>query len=136
MSATIKVTGVRQLEKKLKKIPFKLRQNVMRKGMRRFTALIRNRARELAPVRTKRLRKSIINKVSTRAKSGEIIGRVYVDPSRHGVHYGHLVEYGSKTNTAQRFMTRSFDEFAKTHPDLFNSLVAGAFEETMRKLNI
>jgi len=122
-----------KLEKKLKRIPYKLRQKIMRKGMRRFTALIRNRARELAPVRTGKLKKSIVSKTSSRAKTGMIIGRVFVDPSRKGVHYGHIQEYGSMTRKqpARRFMTRAYEEFNDV--DLFGAIVNAAFREEMAK---
>ena len=129
-------TSFSKIEKRLKKIPYKVRQKVMRKGMRRFTALIRTRARELAPVRTKRLRKSIVNKVSSRAKTGMIIGRVYVDSSRHGVHYGHIQEYGSfvRKQPARRFMTRAFEEF--NDPDLFGHIVQAALTEELAKMGM
>ena len=134
MSVTIKVSGVKAMDKKLKKLPYRVRQNVMRKGMRRFTALIRNRARELAPVRTGRLKKSITSKVSSRAKTGMIIGRVYVDPSKKGVHYGHFVEWGGPKQSATRMMTRAYEEF--NDPDLFAGLVMAAMQEEMKKMGL
>ena len=134
MSVTIKVTGVKAMDKKLKTLPYRVRQNVMRKGMRRFTALIRNKARELAPKRTGNLKKSIINKVSSRAKSGMIIGRVYVDPSKKGVHYGHIVEYGGPNQIGSRMMTRAYESF--NDPDLFAGIVMAAMQEELKKLNL
>ena len=96
MSVRLEVdkTSFSIVNKRLKKLGYKVRQNVMRKGMRRFTAVIRNRARELAPVRTGNLKKSITSKTSSRAKTGMIIGRVFVSRKR-GVYYGHIQEYGS-----------------------------------------
>ena len=134
MSVRVEVYGVKEMDKRLKTLEYKVRQKVMRKGMRRFTALIREKARTLAPVQTGRLKKSIVSKTSSRAKSGMIIGRVYVDPSRKGVHYGHIQEYGSvvRKQPARRFMTRAYEEY--NDPDLFAGIVMAAFQEETRKL--
>jgi HK97 gp10 family phage protein len=134
MSVAIKVTGVKTMDKMLKTLQYKVRQKVMRKGMRRFTALVRNRARELAPVRTGNLKKSITSKTSSRAKTGMIIGRVYVDPTKKGVHYGHFAEWGSDKQPASRMMTRAFEEF--DDPDLFAAIVMAAFQEETKKLGL
>lgn len=133
MSVKIEIFGVKEMNKRLRTLQYKVRQNVMRKGMRRFTALIRNRARELAPVRTGRLKKSITSKTSSRAKTGLIIGRVFVT-TKKGVHYGHIQEYGSfvRKQPARRFMTRAYEEFNDT--GLFASIVMAAFQEEVRKL--
>ena len=134
MSVSVKVLGVKAMDKKLKTLTYKVRQKVMRKGMRRFTALVRNRARELAPVRTGKLKKSITSKTSSRAKTGMIIGKVFVDPSKKGVHYGHFVEWGSPKQPATRMMTRAFEEF--NDPSIFAGIVMAAMQEEMRKMKL
>jgi len=128
-------TSFNKVNQRLKKVSYKVRTNVMRKGMRRFTALIRNRARELAPVRTGNLKKSITSKTSSRAKTGMIIGRVFVSRKR-GVHYGHIQEYGSfvRKQPARRFMTRAFEEF--NDEDLFGHFVNAALNEELQKMGL
>ena len=128
-------TSFSNVNKRLKKVGYKVRTNVMRKGMRRFTAVIRNRARELAPVRTGNLKKSITSKTSSRAKTGMIIGRVFISRKR-GVHYGHIQEYGSyvRKQPARRFMTRAFEEF--NDEDLFGHFVNAALIEELRKMGL
>ena len=128
-------TSFNKVNQRLKKVSYKVRTNVMRKGMRRFTALIRNRARELAPVRTGNLKKSITSKTSSRAKTGMIIGRVFVSRKR-GVHYGHIQEYGSfvRKQPARRFMTRAFEDFYNS--DLFGHIVNAALDEELRKMGL
>jgi HK97 gp10 family phage protein len=128
-------TSFNKVNQRLKKVSYKVRTNVMRKGMRRFTALIRNRARELAPVRTGNLKKSITSKTSSRAKTGMIIGRVFVSRKR-GVHYGHIQEYGSfvRKQPARRFMTRAFEDF--NNSDLFGHIVNAALDEELRKMGL
>ena len=128
-------TSFNKVNQRLKKVSYKVRTNVMRKGMRRFTALIRNRARELAPVRTGNLKKSITSKTSSRAKTGMIIGRVFISRKR-GVHYGHIQEYGSfvRKQPARRFMTRAFEEF--NDEDLFGQFVNAALNEELQKMGL
>ena len=137
MSVKLEVdkTSFSKVNKRLKKVGYKVRTNVMRKGMRRFTAVIRNRARELAPVRTGNLKKSITSKTSSRAKTGMIIGRVFISRKR-GVHYGHIQEYGSfvRKQPARRFMTRAFEEF--NDEDLFGHFVNAALNEELQKMGL
>ena len=123
-----------KLEKNLKKLPFKLQRNIMRKGMRRFLSVIRKAAKENAPVRTGRLKKSIKSKVSLR-RNGNITGRVFVS-KKNGVHYGHFAEWGrhAKPQKAHRFMSRAFEEY--NDPDLFAAFVSAAFQEELKKMKL
>ena len=124
-----------KLEKNLKKLPNKLQRNIMRKGMRRFLSVIRKAAKENAPVRTGRLKKSIKSKVSLR-RNGNITGRVFVSPKKHGVHYGHFAEWGrhAKPQKAHRYMSRAFEQY--NDPDLFAAFVSAAFQEELKKMKL
>tara|TARA_R100000655_G_scaffold99311_1_gene143114 strand:+ start:479 stop:895 length:417 start_codon:yes stop_codon:yes gene_type:complete len=124
-----------KLEKNLKKLPNTVQRNVMRKGMRRFLSVIRKAAKENAPVKSGRLKKSITSKVSLR-RDGNITGRVFVSPKKHRVYYGHFAEWGrhSKPQKATRFMSRAFEQYSD--PDLFSAFVMAAFQEEMKKLKL
>ena len=140
ITMTIDKPHMNMINQTVKALPVKVQRNGMRKVMRRFTAAIRNKARTNAPVRTKRLRKSITNKVSIRYSSGVITGRVLVDSSKHGVHYGHLLEWGTPPhgkhpgNAGTRYMTRAFEELG-TQED-FRGFFVPTMAEEFRKLGI
>ena len=106
---SLSLTGEKELERKLKKLPAKVQRNIVRKGMRKGLALLRKEARSLAPVDTGRLKKAIKTKVSLRS-SGEITGRVFVKYKGKGAApYSHLVEWGGEKNSPSRFMTRTLE---------------------------
>lgn len=96
------------LNQALKRLPMKMRHNLERKALRKSLASVRKKARQAAPVRTGRLRKSITSKVSLKRNIGLLSGKVFIS-SRLGVHYGHLVEWGSNKLRGHLFMTRVFE---------------------------
>ncbi len=128
----ISITGDKELDKELKMLGNAMQRNIIRKGMRAFTAKIRNMARKNAPKVTGRLRKSIVNKVSLRA-NGLIKGTVMIS-TKHGVHYGHFVEWGrsgDRPMAAQYFMTRAFE--AHNSKQMYADEVRDAFESYLDK---
>ena len=130
----ISLTGDKELDKNLKLLGNAMERNIVRKGMRAFTAKIRNTARKNAPKVTGRLRKSIVNKVSMRA-NGLVKGTVFVSSSKHGVHYGHFVEWGRllyRPMAAQHFMTRAFE--AHNSKQMFADEVRDAYESYLDKM--
>ena len=129
----ISLTGDKELDKNLKLLGNAMERNIVRKGMRAFTAKIRNMARKNAPKVTGRLRKSIVNKVSMRA-NGLINGSVFVS-TKYGVHYGHFVEWGRlgyRPMAAQYFMSRAFE--AHNSKQMFADEVRNAYESYLDKM--
>jgi len=129
----ISLTGDKELDKNLKLLGNAMERNIVRKGMRAFTAKIRNMARKNAPKVTGRLRKSIVNKVSMRA-NGLVKGTVIIS-YKHGVHYGHFVEWGrsgDRPMAAQYFMTRAFE--AHNSKQMFADDVRAAYESYLSKM--
>ena len=108
MSMTL--TGDKQLERVLKKMPAKLQRNLVRKAMRKSLTGMRKEARELAPTRTGRLRKAVKTKVSLR-RNGDMTGRVFVKYKGKGAApYAHLIEWGDAGKIRPtRFMTRTLE---------------------------
>ena len=103
------MTGWKEVEKKLKKLPANLQRNIARKAMRNGLKKIRDKARALVPKDEGDMRKAIKTKVSLRS-NGEIIGRVFVKTrGKNAAPYAHMVEWGSKNNVPSRFMTRAFE---------------------------
>ena len=110
-SAGIFMTGFKEVEKKLKKLPANVQRNIARKAMRNGLKIIRTKARELVPVKTGRLKRAIKTRVSLKA-SGEMTGRVFIQTKgKGGAPYAHLVEWGGpmKGQNPYRFMTRTFE---------------------------
>ena len=107
---SLSLTGEKELERKLKKLPAKVQRNIVRKGMRKGLALLRKEARSLAPVDSGRLKKAIKTKVSLRS-SGDITGRLFVKYKGKGAApYAHLIEWGDAGKIRPtRFMTRTLE---------------------------
>jgi len=106
---SVTLTGDKVLERRLKKLPANVQRNLARKSMRRALNSLKKEAKETAPVRTGRLKKSITTKVSMRG-SGIFEGRLYSrSRGKLGAPHSNLVEWGGKNNSASRFMTRVFE---------------------------
>lgn len=92
MSVTeTEVLGLAALDKLLKELPAKLEGTVVRGGLRAGASVLQKAARELAPVRTGALRKSI--KVSTGIRNGRVFSRVRAGGA--DAYYAHMVEFGT-----------------------------------------
>lgn len=105
------MTGFKEVEKKLKKLPPNLQRNISRMAMRNGLKIIRDKARDLAPVDTGKLRKAIKTKVSLRS-NGDMLGSVFIKTRGKGAApHAHLVEWGVDMHgqTPYRFMTRTFE---------------------------
>ena len=96
------------LDKALKRVPLKVRHNLERKAMRKSLAEVRKKARDAAPKRSGKLRKSITAKVSLKRNIGLLSGRIYVS-RKHKVYYSHLVEWGTDKTPGHLFMSRVFE---------------------------
>tara|TARA_R100000458_G_C8114928_1_gene136221 strand:+ start:168 stop:629 length:462 start_codon:yes stop_codon:yes gene_type:complete len=108
-SLDVDMRSIKEVEKKLKKLPVDFQRNVARKAMRRGLSKLRKEARDKAPKDTGRLRKAIKTSVSLKS-NGDIIGKAFVKYKGKGAApYAHLVEWGGESNTPTRFMTRTFE---------------------------
>jgi len=132
-SSGVNITGDKKLDKQLKHLETKMQRNIVRKAMRRFTAKIKKEAKKLAPKKTGRLRKSIVNKVSLRA-NGKLNGTVFISSEKHGVHYGHFVEWGRDwpPMSGNRFMTRAFEKY--NSKQLYANEVQDTLDEYLTKM--
>jgi HK97 gp10 family phage protein len=115
MTSEVNIKGMAELDKLLAELPDKLQRNVMRSALRAGAQVIKQRAQELAPVHTGKLRDSI--RVSVRIKAGVPVATVKAGGNaKGGAFYAHMVEYG----TAAHFIK------PKTAKSLF---LAGLFRE-------
>lgn len=87
----IKITGGRELALALKQLPKQLEQNVMRQALRAGAKVIQDKAKELVPVHTGDLKKSL--KLSTRSRKG--IVTVSVATRGKGAYIARFIEFGT-----------------------------------------
>lgn len=132
-TSSVTITGDKELDKRLKHLEDNISRNIVRKAMRRFTVKIKKEAKILAPVKTGRLKKSIVNKVTLRA-NGNLTGTVFISSEKHGVHYGHFVEWGRMypPMPANRFMTQAFEKY--NDKSLYAKEVEKSLDEYLDKM--
>lgn len=91
------IEGLAELDRMLKELPAKLEGTVVRGGLRAGATVLQKAARELAPVRTGKLRASI--KVSTGIRNGRVYSRVRAGGK--DAYYAHMVEFGTAAHVIQ-----------------------------------
>ena len=128
----INITGDKELDKNLRLLGDKMQRTITRKAMRRFTAKIKKEAKRLSPKKTGKLKKSIENKVTLRS-NGRLSGKVHIS-TKHGVHYGHFVEWGRQypPMPGNRFMTAAFEKYNEKR--LFADEVRDTLDEYLAKM--
>jgi HK97 gp10 family phage protein len=123
MSMTL--TGDKELERRLKKLPANIQRNLARKSLRKALTIVRDEARQNAPVLGGKLKKAIKTRVSLKS-DGRMTGKVFVQYNgKRGAPYAHLVEWGGPRNGSSRFMTRAFESKIGE--------VIGAFRDELKK---
>jgi len=90
-NTNLNVTGLRELYENLQALPVKVERNILRGAIRASAQVVRERARELAPIKTGALKKSI--RVSTRAKGGQAMATIRA--GNKVAYYAHMLEYGT-----------------------------------------
>jgi HK97 gp10 family phage protein len=91
------IEGLAELDRMLKELPARLEGTVVRGGLRAGATVLQKAARELAPVRTGKLRASI--KVSTGIRNGRVYSRVRAGGK--DAYYAHMVEFGTAAHVIQ-----------------------------------
>jgi HK97 gp10 family phage protein len=120
---SVTITGDKVLERRLKKLPANVQRNLARKSMRKALNILKKEAKESAPVRTGRLKKSITTKVSMK-RSGVFEGRLYSrSRGKLGAPHSNLVEWGGVNNKPSRFMTRVFERNKENVIDEFRKIL-------------
>lgn len=94
--AEVEITGGAELQKMLSDLPAKIEGRIFRGALRAGAKVIERKAKELAPVRTGKLRDSI--KVSTRSRRGRISASIRAGNKKS--FYAQWVEFG----TAKHFI--------------------------------
>tara|TARA_R110002020_G_scaffold273792_1_gene488958 strand:+ start:6632 stop:7027 length:396 start_codon:yes stop_codon:yes gene_type:complete len=118
------LTGDKELEKVLKRLPNNVQRNLAKRSMRKAVALFRKESRKLLPfTKRKQLKKAIKTRVSLRP-DGTLIGRVFtLSGGTKGAPHAHMVEWGSENNKPTFFMTRTFEANKERVVDLFRDQI-------------
>jgi len=147
MRTTLKVEGLRELEKALAELPKATAKNVVRKVLKEAAEPMVNAAQSNAPKLSGKLKADI--KASTKlAKSqkpkatyiagigyrsqGKSTVEMYVGPGQ--LPQAHLNEFGSRNNTAAPFMRPAFDAEAGGALDHIKSRMGEEIEKSAKRL--
>lgn len=134
MVARIQITGLQKVFKKLEGLNRTVRGKLIRKAIDRGTVGMLKTARQLAPVETRLLKKSLGRRIKLYRTSGNVVAvigprkgfkrkvRVPVfdksgkrvrgktrEQVRDPRHYTHLVEFGTEHSAAKPFLRPAFD---------------------------
>jgi HK97 gp10 family phage protein len=102
--ANVNVFGTKAIESAFKALPARVQNQLVRKGMTEAGRIVRDAARELAPVDTGELKKSIKARRPKGAKRGEIRREVRADAP-----YAHIIEKGRKGAKAEPFLAPALE---------------------------
>jgi HK97 gp10 family phage protein len=114
LTTKVKIEGLKEAQKALRKLPDATAKNVMRRVLKTHGAAIAKRAQELAPENSGDLRESIV--VSTKLtkrqrkqhrKAAKDDVEVYIGAGE--VPQAHLQEFGTKNHPPQPFMRPAWD---------------------------
>jgi HK97 gp10 family phage protein len=127
MSATLSVTGIKEIDDLLKGLPKQLTHRVLQAAHADAAKPLINAAQAYAPYRTGKLERSI-GAIKPSIHKATEIGIVKVGPRRGGSYkgyHGHLIEYG------HRIVTRKGKTVGRTSPKPF---MEPAFNVTKAKV--
>ncbi len=134
----VKITGLDELKKDLKKLSEKTRKSIVVSSLRSGAVTFRQSARSLAPAKSGILKKAItVKKIRTKDRSivkfitawtqqrGGKNAVAQGSGTRNDAYYGHFVEYGTVHQSAQPFIRPAYD--------IDKSSVTGAITKQMAK---
>ena len=119
MDVEVKVLGMEEIVKKLKKLEPKLRNSILSGAIRAGAKLVADEARLNVPVESAHLKKSIL--VRKRRSKDKTILHFTVAPVTKIMHqfqdangekhynYGNIIEMGNSTHVAQPYMRPAFE---------------------------
>jgi len=132
---SIIITGDKEVDAELKKVEPKLAKKALRKAARKGAKIVQARMKQLAPVRTGKLRKAI--KVRAQKRSRTQLGARVISDSiiRDGekTYYGMAWEYGTKKITARPFIRPAAEASRQEVTDIFRKEVAAQIKEMQKK---
>lgn len=112
MARRLRITGHKEIDKKLRKLPEKVTKKILRRAMTKALKPVRDTARGYCPVDTGKLRDSIKIRAGNRSRLA-IKRQVTTSGSDNmfsgETYYGGMVEYGTQNMQAKPFMRPAYD---------------------------
>lgn len=107
------VTGVKDIDRRLRRLGTEVQKKVVRQGMRKGMDLVTAEAKSLAPVDTGALRAAIKTR-SGRAKRGSfrVLTRVGEGDFKGKTFYAAMIEFGTRRRPARPYMTPAYESKA------------------------
>lgn len=103
LATDVKIEGLSDLDKALKKFPMKVQKNVLRGAVRAGSKEMVNRARQLTPKGTGALRRSIKTR-NPRIKAGLVLGGLTA--GNDDVFYARFIEFGTQSYTIKPYFPK------------------------------
>lgn len=163
-AAVIKVSGFRELDAALSQLPRSTQKTVLRRTLVKAGEPIKERARQLVPVSSGKLRESIVvsprikNKVGSaefsaamsagfgkaaavkamrnarRANKGSF-AEMYIGPAVPAGYYGHLVEFGTSKMSAQPFLRPAWDALQQQALEIIRATMGSEIMRAAKRIS-
>lgn len=102
----IKIEGLKELDNRLKNLPFKVQKKVLNAAVRSGATIIKKEAKQRVPVRSGFLKKNIL----VRKKKKQPIDKpIYQVGCSNKAWYGRIIEFGSRMVAARPWLRPAFD---------------------------
>lgn len=132
--------GAEELEEAFLKLGGNMSARVITRALRKHTGEVRDAARANAPVKTRRLRRSIKSRIRNpgKYKGAFFVGRVAADPGMDradtkGAFYAHFVESGTYKQDAQMFLEKALDSNAESYVQNIANTINGEIRKEISK---
>jgi HK97 gp10 family phage protein len=143
-TGTIQITGLSDLEKRLRELPDRLAKNVLRGAVRAGAVVIQKEAKLLAPKDTGEMARDIMVKAAKSSK-GFIAYHVYVRTGKKSrlagrkrnvnrdSFYWRFVEFGTSKMAAKPFMRPAFDTKKESATEAIRDYMAQRIDKELSK---
>lgn len=128
MHIRLRVSGLRELDERLKVLPQVVGKQVLKQALERASHPLLHDIRTHAPVLTGELRDSIA--ITTHPEEGQ--NEVKLQLGVTGLYYGHFQEFGTSRMRARPFVRPAWDRHAKPLIATFRELLRRAIDDYVR----
>lgn len=131
----VEVSGIKggaAMARVLRALPGKIEGRLLANAVRAGARVVRKAAKARVPVKTGKLRDSLMVKKVRQRQSSSVL--VIVGPKWPEGAHGHLVEFGTKHSAAKPFLRPAFDEKAGEALDKIGDTLGRGIERAAAKL--
>lgn len=128
------IRGAADIAKVLKRLPEKMTEQVLVQALRAGGKPIVKEAKDLVPVRSGDLKKSIVVRKATKKQRKGGAGLVAIGFTKPTSRRAHLIEYGTSTTRAQPFMRPALDHKGDEAIAAIGTQLGKSIEKAAKKL--